>query len=258
MSSSKKKKRRLNLKNIFIILIVIASISLSTYYILNLRIKHILILGTTNIKDVEIIETAKIKNYPKIFRLNISQIEKDLKNLDLVSDVKIKRNILGKLTIEITENLPLFYYQNQRKTILSDGSKIDDTSFLGLPTIINYVPDKQLEALVKGINKIDQDILYLINEIEYSPSENSEGKVIDDTRFILYMNDGNTVYMNTVNIKKLSNYFTILDAIEEEYGDLEKNKGVLQLDSATDRYFFKTYAAIKAEEETAQNPEEDD
>ena len=52
MSSSKKIKRRLNLKNIFIILIVIASISLSTYYILNLRIKHILILGTTNIKDV--------------------------------------------------------------------------------------------------------------------------------------------------------------------------------------------------------------
>ena len=42
-------------------------------------------------------------------------------------------------------------------------------------------------------------MIEMISEIEYSPSKSGE-IIIDDTRFLLRMNDGNQVYINLINI----------------------------------------------------------
>lgn len=243
--ATKKKKYKLNVKNLFKLLAVIIIVPLVFMYVFNLRIRNILIEGTTTIRDKEIIELANIKDYPKIYHLNLKKMKSEIKKNPLVDKVSIKRNLLGKLTININEKSPIVFYQNTKKTILSDGTALDANKYLGLPTIINYVPEDKLNLLITGLNKIDPEIVKLINEIEYSPSKNSEGKIIDNSRFILSMNDQNTIYMNTVNIKKLSNYLVIYDEIYNIYGE---NKGVLKLDSSTDAYVFKTYKAIEKEE----------
>ena len=99
---------------------------------------------------------------------------------------------------------------------------------------INYVPDKIYKRLTKSLLKVDSDILALISEIEYSPTKNND-EVIDDTRFILRMNDGNTVYANLLNIKNLNHY-------KEIYSTLNNEKGSLYLDSSNkENFYFQKY-----------------
>ena len=63
----------------------------------------------------------------------------------------------------------------------------------------------------------------MINEIEYNP-DISNKITIDDTRFLLRMNDGNLVYVNTINIKRLNDY-------KEFFRMIDDNRGTLYLDS---------------------------
>ncbi len=238
----KKRKLKLNYKRIFKILIFILLIVLISLYFLNLRIKNIYILGTNKIKDIEIIETAGIKDYPKIFRLKTSKIKKDLKNNPLIKDVKIKRNIFGAITFNIEERNILFYYNELEKYITSDNVEIEDNNnYLGYPALINHIPDNIREKLVIALNKVDSNILKMINTLEYTPYKDSKGKVIDETRFKLTMNDTNTVMIDTVNIRKLNKYMTIYVSL-----NMKDVKGLLYLDTITDdNILFESYTSIE-------------
>ena len=69
-----KKKRKLNIRGVLVILLVLYLIGMFLYYIINLPIKTITINGTSQVSDAQIIEIAKIKNYPPIFKLNTSKM----------------------------------------------------------------------------------------------------------------------------------------------------------------------------------------
>ena len=104
------KKRRLRIKVVLKILLFLVAIGALFVYIKELDTKNIIINGNEYIKDVEIIETANIKDYPKIYKLNLKKTENKIKQIPLVKSVEVKRNLLGKLTIEIEEKELLFYY----------------------------------------------------------------------------------------------------------------------------------------------------
>ena len=257
--NKKKKKLRLNYKGIFKLTVTILFLVLVISYILNLRIKNIYIEGTTNIKDIEIIEMAGIKDYPEIFKLNINKIKKNIKKIPLVSNVKIKRNILGKITFIIEEDKVLFYINQKGKYITSSGKMVDDNNgkYKGCPTLINQTPDNIIQKLVIGFNKVDDNIIKTINTIEYNPYIDSDGKTIDETRFKLVMNDYNTVMIDTVNIKKLNEYFDIYISL-----NMQETKGLLYLDTITDdNILFESYKSIeesRAQENSEENEEKEE
>ena len=236
----KGKRLRLNYKKLFRFLVVLTIIIGIIYYLLNLNIRFIEINGTNYLTDNEIITKANIKDYPKIFSFNSLSIASKLKELPLVDDVKIQKNLWGKLTINITEAKVLFYNKSSNKIVLSNAKEINnDTRYLGIPTLLNYVPDDIYNDLITGLTKIDNNVLRMISEIEYSPSKSLNGDVIDNTRFLLRMNDGNTVYMNTINITQLNKYIEICSAILATQG---KKSGTLYLDSSTEEnYSFESY-----------------
>ena len=62
------KKKRLRIKAILKVLLFLVMISAFFLYKNNLDTKNIIINGNTKIKDVEIIETAGVQDYPKIFK----------------------------------------------------------------------------------------------------------------------------------------------------------------------------------------------
>ena len=255
MTKKKKKKRlRLNYKGIFKLTISLLFLVLLFLYFTKLRIKNIYIEGTTNIKDVEIIEAAGIKEYPKIYKLNISKIKKNILKLPLVSNVKIKRNIFGRITITITEDKVLFYYNQEGKYITSTGKRVDNNvSYKGCPTLINQTPDNIVNKLVIGFNKVDDNILKMINTIEYNPYKDSEGNIIDETRFKLIMNDYNTVMIDTVNIRKLNDYLDIYISL-----NMQQTKGLLYLDTITDdNILFESYTSIEEDRITKEQEEQE-
>ena len=232
MAATKKVKvKKLSFKRVIILLLILYLVIYSLYYVFKMPIKNIYIKGTNLITDNEIISAAHIKNYPSIFKTTTLGLKKDIKKIPLVKDVKIRKSLFGKLTIEVEEYKILFYNLNNKKIVLDDEKEIDDaSSYKGVPTLINYVPDTIYAKLIKSLLKVDSDILSSISEIEYSPSKSNE-EVIDDTRFILRMNDTNTVYANLINIKNLNHY-------DEIYSTLNNQKGYLYLDSSNEENFY--------------------
>lgn len=224
----KRKKLRINVKGLIILLLIIYLIVMLFYTIFNMKIKNIYILNTNILSDNEIIEVAKIKDYPEIFKINTKKLTNNIKQLDLVSDVKISKNIKGVLTIDIEEAKPLFYNRNNDLVVLSNKKEVKpNESYLGIPTLTNYVPSDIYNDFIEAFTNINSDIIKMIDKIEYNP-DISEDVVIDKNRFLLTMNDGNLVYINTLNIKRLNDYISIYSSISSS---LNNQKGILYLDS---------------------------
>lgn len=248
----KRSRKRLNKKRLVKLILIVLILFLVTFYIFNLRIMHIEITGNEYLTDNEIIEIANIKAYPKM--INTINIENKIKYLDLVNNVKIKRNLWGKLSIIIEEAKPLFINKENDTIVLSNKKEIPKESrFLGLPILISKVPTDNYNKLIEGLTKVNTNILNSISEIEYSPSKANDGTLIDDTRFLLRMNDTNTVYMNTINVLQLNKYIEICSAIITTQGE---KYGILYLDSSTEEnYSFESYEAIEREKEAKENEE---
>ena len=74
------------------------------------------------------------------------------------------------------------------------------------------------KKLINKLSLVDNEILEKISEIEYTSTS------YDSERFLLYMNDGNQVYITLNKIKEFNNY----SKIKKEIGT---HKGILYLDS---------------------------
>ncbi len=239
-----KKKRKIKFGGILVIILLIYILLSVAYYIWKMPIKNVIIEGNYYLKDNYIINYLDINN-DSIFKIRKSKIKKKLLELDLVSNAKIRKNYLGKLYITIEEEKILFYNWNNKKIVLSSGKEIDkNDNYLGVPTLINYVPDDIYDELLIKFNKIDREIISLISEIEYNPSE-INGKVVDSKRFLFRMNDGNVVYINTTNIEKINSYLELYEAIVNKNGDV---RGCLYLDSNSENKHFNNCKETKVEE----------
>ena len=229
------KKRKLNLKAFIILLLMIYLIVMLLYTLFTMPIKNIYIIGTSLLRDNEIIEAAEIKDYPAIFKTSKKKLEEKISSLELVENVKVTKTLTGKLTIEIKEAIPLFFNRNTNKVVLSNGKEVEaNTKYLGIPTLINYVPTDKLNDFIEAFSEIDSDIIKMINEIEYDP-DISNDIVIDEYRFLLRMNDTNHAYVNVINMKRLNDYEEIFATV----GDL---RGTVYLDSYNaDNIIFEAF-----------------
>lgn len=213
LASAKRVKRKINMKGLILLLLIIYIIVMSLYTLIKMPIKNIYIENTNLISDNEIIEVAGIKNYPAIFKLNTKKIENKIATLELVSEVNVKKKINGSLIIKVVENKPLFYNRNTKKVVLSNAQEVDtNNKYLGIPTLINYVPNDLFKDFIESFKDIDSDIIKMINEIMYDPDINND-VTIDKERFLLRMNDTNLVYVNVINMKRLNNYKEIYNNI---------------------------------------------
>lgn len=236
----KNKRRHLNKKGLFVILLSIYLIIMLIFYVYNLPIKNVIIMGTTTISDKDILKASKIDNYKRLVTLSKKKISNNIKSIKTIKDVKIKKRINGNVTIEVEEQNVLFFYTLDNTYILEDNTKASSIPYtLGIPSLINYTPSDILEDFTSKLAKIDINIVSKISEIEYNPDIKNE-KVIDDKRFLLRMNDGNQVYVNLANMDNLNKY-------EEIYQTLT-DKGVLYLDSSSNGVVFQTFEFIKKKE----------
>ena len=215
-----KKKKKLNIIKLLVFILIFYIIIYSIYSLLNMKIRNIVIKGNTYLKDYEIIEQANIKDYPPMLTLNKNKTINKLKELDLISDATIKKSFDFTITIEVVEKKIILEYDNNY--YFSDGSKIKG-SYLGTPTLVNYVPEGTLKKFLNEMGKLDYDIINSISEIEYSPTKNSDGNITDEDIFIFKMNDGMIVYISTDKIDIMNKYQKI-------YASLGDKKGILHLD----------------------------
>lgn len=214
----KRVKRRFNpLKFLSFIAFIIICYFL-TMYLLDIKTKNIIVLNNNYYSDEKIIETAGIEKYPKFLTLNTNKIKKKLLKLDLIENATIKKKWNFVLELTIKEKKILYLVRSENKYRLSDNKLYDIDDVLSVPTLINYVPESNEKKFVEAFKNIDNNIISMISEIEYSKTS------YDSDRFLLYMNDGNMVYVTTTKLKSLNKYVDIVKK-------LENKKGILYLDS---------------------------
>ena len=214
--NKKKVKRKISKKKIFVFLFIVI-ITIFVFKLFNTNITNIYISGNEYLTDQQIIDISKLSDYPSTINNLSFSIKKRLQKNIYISDAKVKKNIfLNKIYIKIEENYPLFYSQDDKKTILYNGEKIEKTE--NIMVVINTIPQKLYDEFLNKLRKIDINILNRISELKYSPNE-----VIEE-RFFLLMNDGNYVYITLDKFLTLNKYLDIVKSFNDK-------KGILYLDS---------------------------
>lgn len=213
-----KKKVKIRYGRIFLVLLIVILFFLILSFIYQLPIKNIVIQNNFFLKDQEIIELARLNNYPSNFQNLSLEIKKRLEKNTYIKSAEIKKTLTGKVTIIVEENYPLFYYQPNNKTILLDGKEV--TTKFDVPFVINYIPNTKYEPFFNGMSEISRDVLGRISEIKYEPND------VDDSRFLLTMSDGNYVYLTLTRFSLINRYVEIISQ-EELIG----KKGILKLDA---------------------------
>src|SRR5699024_1214954 len=97
MKTMKKKKKIIKIKwvSVLIIFLVVLVLAGGTYLAFQMPIQNIIIKGTTNLSDYEIMSLAGIDNYPSFLKTTGSSIKKKLLENPYITDVSVHKKFLG-------------------------------------------------------------------------------------------------------------------------------------------------------------------
>ena len=214
------KKKKLRLLPFLIFIIVIAIIVFVFLFVLDTKVKNIIITGNNVLSDDELIELAVLTDYPSFYKTLNSKIENGIKENPLIKDVDINRRFYHIIEIKVDEYEILYKREDNGKYVLENKEEItlDSETPYTIPRLINEIKDNKLNSFIKYYKRIDLNIREKISEIKYEPND------YDEDRFLLYMDDGNSVYVTITKFERLNYYNDVLP-------QLDGRKGILYLDS---------------------------
>ena len=214
-----KKRRVFKVKNILLLLFLFLGIVGLVYYGVTMPVKNVYIKGNYILSDGEIMKISALDKYPSFLLTSSKSIRDKIIKNSYVKDVKIFKKFGNVIELSVIEYSAVFIQQD--KIILSNGEQLDNTYNLSdVPTLINEVSNLKLyRRMSSKFGGVDRDILRQISEVEYSPVS------VDDERFLLYMNDGNLVYITLTKIDKLNKYNEIRDKLDNRLGIIYLDSG---------------------------------
>ena len=211
------KRRKIKIFSLLLLLLILGVIAFLVYSFLKSNIKNIIISGNTYLNDEEILEISELTDYPSFILILPSKIEHNLEKNKYIKNATVKRKFYHTVTIKIEEHQILFKNTNG-KYVLETEDEIESDKNLRVPRIVNYVPEDKYKSLIENMTEVDKNILGKISEISYDPND------YDKDRFLLFMDDGNSVFLTLTKFEMINYYNEVLS-------QLENRKGILYLDS---------------------------
>ena len=215
------KKTKIKLLPCLMVLLFFVALSFGIYYFVHLPIQNLIVEGTSYLKDDYILELAGVRDYPSFYLISTHNIEDKLEESPYIQSAKVKREFFHVLVLDIEESKPLFVNNTNHTVVFSNKDEVDvseEIDLFRIPRLINYVPDNKYHSFIQGMANIETDILGKISDIEYQPND------YDKDRFLLYMDDGNMVYLTLTKFNMINYYNDVLS-------QLENRKGILYLDN---------------------------
>ena len=215
------KKRRVKILPCLLVLLILGGLSFLVYFFLKIPIKNLIVQGTVYLNDDYILELAEVKDYPSFWLSSTAAMEKQLEKSPYISEVSVERKFFHVLVFSVVENVPLFINNTNQTVVFSNAEEVpisEEIDLFRIPRLINYVPDTKYKTFIKGMSNIKKEILGKISDVEYQPNE------YDKDRFLLYMDDGNMVYLTLTKFDMINYYNDVLS-------QLENRKGILYLDN---------------------------
>ena len=215
------KKTKLKLLPCLIVLLFFVALSFGIYYFVQLPIQNLIVEGTNYLKDDYVLELAGVRDYPSFYLISTRNIEDKLEESPYIQKAEVKREFFHILVLDIKESKPLFVNNTNHTVVFSNKEEVpalEEVDLFRVPRLINYVPDDKYRSFIQGMADIEPDILGKISDIEYQPND------YDKDRFLLYMDDGNMVYLTLTKFDMINYYNDVLS-------QLENRKGILYLDN---------------------------
>ena len=215
------KKTKIKLLPCLMVLLFFVALSFGIYYFVHLPIQNLIVEGTSYLKDDYILTLAGVRDYPSFYLISTRGIEDKLEESPYIQKVEVKREFFHVLVLDIKESKPLFINNTNKTVVFSNKEEVpvsEEIDLFRIPRLINYVPDNKYRSFIKGMADIKTDILGKISDIEYQPND------YDKDRFLLYMDDGNMVYLTLTKFDMINYYNDVLS-------QLENRKGILYLDN---------------------------
>lgn len=215
-----KKKKRLKLIPFLLFVLVITGTFFLVDVLLDTRVENIVIKGNKIVTDQQIIDEAGLSNYPSFYKTTSYNIKKALEKNSFIKEVKIKRSFYHVITIEVSEYKVLLKKETTGKLVLENMNEVttDQEIPYTVPRLVNDVPKDKYSKLLKNLLKVKKSVRSSISEFYYDPNE------FDKDRFLLYMDDGNSVYLTLTKFRMINYYNDVLP-------QLDGKKGILYLDS---------------------------
>ena len=215
------KKTKIKLLPCLMVLLFFVALSFGIYYFVHLPIQNLIVEGTSYLKDDYILNLAGVRDYPSFYLISTRGIEDKLEESPYIQKAEVKREFFHVLVLDIKESKPLFINNTNKTVVFSNKEEVpvsEEIDLFRIPRLINYVPDNKHRSFIKGMADIKTDILGKISDIEYQPND------YDKDRFLLYMDDGNMVYLTLTKFDMINYYNDVLS-------QLENRKGILYLDN---------------------------
>lgn len=215
-----KKKKRLKLIPFLLFVLVITGAFFLVDVLLDTRVENIVIKGNKLVTDQQIIDEAGLSNYPSFYKTTSYNIKKALEKNSFIKEVKVKRSFYHVITIEVSEYKVLLKKETTGKLVLENMNEVttDQEIPYTVPRLVNDVPKNKYSKLLKNLLKVKRSVRSNISEFYYDPNE------FDKDRFLLYMDDGNSVYLTLTKFRMINYYNDVLP-------QLDGKKGILYLDS---------------------------
>ena len=156
--------------------------------------------------------------YFKYFLINNKNINK-LKKNKIIKTVQIKRKFLFTIEVTIEEKKVILYEKTTSLYILEDNEKVKLNRNIEVPVLNNKIINTIEKNFISKFVSLNESVKYRISEIFYQPTE------YDSTLFLMYMKDGNHVYVNISNLDKLNHYDKTVESIGYD------KKGIFRFDA---------------------------
>lgn len=210
------RKSKIRYKRVVIFLIILLVFVLIFLKIFSLNISNIYISGNSYLSDQDIIEMAKLENYPSAIMTFSNVIKNNIISNSYVESVSVKKKNITEVYITVVENRPLFYDDINHRTVLKNGEYTSD--LFNIPILTSNISGSIYDDFLKKFALINLDVFNVISEVSYDPND------VDKELFLFTMNDGNYIYVNLDKFENVNRYF-------EMVVKFDNHKGILYLDS---------------------------
>lgn len=228
-----KKRLKKKVQSLFFSLFIIGIVGVVFYFGSPLsKLSVVYFEGLNYVKRSELLQLANLSYDDYFLKLDLSQIKQNILKHPLVKDVKVEKDGLNNLKVQVLEKDVIACIQGESvlNYVLGDGTTIENTpgkkvNCQGM--IISNLAEQELDPsvlklFVKSVAQLDPIFFSIIKEVKYDPMYG------DTNRFSLFLTDGNTVNVNSYTmVGKLKYYQTMVEQVKLNYGDV---KGVYHLD----------------------------
>lgn len=180
-------KNKINKKLILLTVFFIAIFSVTAWLFLhlkqNLYIKEIVFFGNQHLEKEALHEFLRVRNSDLLFNLSARQMHKNLMQCPWIKDVRVRKELSGRILIQISETIPaaILYKSNKPYFVDSSGvvlEEILDPSVIFLPVIMEIDPLKNQDTYKEAIAFIN--LLKEKNLMSYAGQIELTGKTPDD------------------------------------------------------------------------------